>query len=217
MTSSLPPVCEQILRHGCDAMQIQITDAQVNLLLAYTEQLQKWNKAYNLTAIRQPIEMLKLHILDSLSILSELGKLQPQRVIDVGTGPGLPGIMLAIMWPEVAIHLLDTNGKKTRFLTHCKHQLGLTNISVLNKRVEQHQPDDGYDIVVARAFASISDMLEGCEQLVTKKGVFAAMKGVYPEAELAAMPKHYQLQHSVLLPVPNEDAERHLLIIAKLD
>ena len=114
MTSSLPPVCEQILRHGCDAMQIQITDTQVNLLLAYTEQLQKWNKAYNLTAIRQPIEMLKLHILDSLSILSELGKLQPQRVIDVGTGPGLPGLVLAIIGYK-NVNLIDSNQKKINF------------------------------------------------------------------------------------------------------
>jgi len=185
------------------------------LLLAYTEQLHKWNKAYNLTAIREPVEMLKLHILDSLSVVKELVRFQPQRIIDVGTGPGLPGMILAIMWPQISIDLLDTNGKKTRFLTHCKHLFKLNNVTVLNKRVEQHQPEQAYDIVVSRAFASISDMLGGCDQLVAPTGVFAPMKGQYPEAELAEMSKDYQLVSSKVLSVPDVEAERHLLIITK--
>lgn len=196
-------------------MHIDVNEAQIQLLLAYTEQLHKWNKAYNLTAIREPVEMLKLHILDSLSVVQELAKLQPQRIIDVGTGPGLPGMILAIMWPQTSIDLLDTNGKKTRFLTHCKHLFKLHNVTVLNKRVEQHQPEQAYDIVVSRAFASISDMLGGCNQLVTPTGVFAPMKGQYPETELAQMSKDYQLVSSKVLSVPDVEAERHLLIITK--
>jgi 16S rRNA (guanine527-N7)-methyltransferase len=215
MTTSLPAQCEQLLRSGCSAMQIDVSEPQIQLLLAYTEQLHKWNKAYNLTAIRQPVEMLKLHILDSLSVVKELAKLEPQRIIDVGTGPGLPGMILAIMWPHLSIDLLDTNGKKTRFLTHCKHLFKLDNVTVLNKRVEQHQPEQAYDVVVSRAFASISDMLGGCDQLVAPSGVFAPMKGQYPDAELAEMPNSYKLVSSHLLTVPDVDAERHLLIIAK--
>ena len=215
MTTSLPAQCEQLLRSGCSVMQIDITEPQIQLLLAYTEQLHKWNKAYNLTAIREPVEMLKLHILDSLSVVKELVRFQPQRIIDVGTGPGLPGMILAIMWPQISIDLLDTNGKKTRFLTHCKHLFKLNNVTVLNKRVEQHQPEQAYDIVVSRAFASISDMLGGCDQLVAPTGVFAPMKGQYPEAELAEMSKDYQLVSSKVLSVPDVEAERHLLIITK--
>ncbi|MDP6969158.1 MAG: 16S rRNA (guanine(527)-N(7))-methyltransferase RsmG [Gammaproteobacteria bacterium] len=215
MNNGLPAECKRLLTTGCAVLQIELSTEQENLLLGYTEQLYKWNKAYNLTAIRKPEEMLKLHILDSLSVLQKLAELQPERVIDVGTGPGLPGIILAIMWPQVEIHLLDTNGKKTRFLNHCKHLLALENVTVLNKRVEQHQPEQGYDIVVSRAFASISDMLEGCDQLVASKGLFTPMKGQYPQAELAAMPSSYKLVSSTELQVPGVDAARHLLIIHK--
>ena len=207
--------CRNLLIAGCTAMQINLSIDQQELLLRYTQELYKWNKAYNLTAIRNPEAMLKLHILDSLSVVKSLAKLKPKRIIDVGTGAGLPGIILAIMWPEVKVDLLDTNGKKTRFLNQCKHNLGLTNVLVLNKRVEQHQPDQAYDIVTSRAFASISDMLAGCEQLVGKEGVFAAMKGQYPQAELDAMSESYDLLDSTALSVPGVDVIRHLLLINK--
>ena len=207
--------CRNLLIAGCTAMQINLSIDQQELLLRYTQELYKWNKAYNLTAIRIPEAMLKLHILDSLSVVKNLAKLKPKRIIDVGTGAGLPGIILAIMWPEVKVDLLDTNGKKTRFLNQCKHNLGLTNVLVLNKRVEQHQPDQAYNIVTSRAFASIGDMLAGCEQLVGKEGVFAAMKGQYPQAELDAMSESYDLLESTALSVPGVDAIRHLLLIKK--
>ena len=207
--------CRNLLIAGCTAMQINLSIGQQELLLRYTQELYKWNKAYNLTAIRNPEAMLKLHILDSLSVVKNLAKLKPKHIIDVGTGAGLPGIILAIMWPEVKVDLLDTNGKKTRFLNQCKHNLGLTNVLVLNKRVEQHQPDQAYDIVTSRAFASISDMLAGCEQLVSEEGVFAAMKGQYPQAELDAMSENYDLLDSTVLSIPGVDAIRHLLLIKK--
>lgn len=207
--------CRNLLIAGCTAMQINLSIGQQELLLRYTQELYKWNKAYNLTAIRNPEAMLKLHILDSLSVVKNLAKLKPKHIIDVGTGAGLPGIILAIMWAEVKVDLLDTNGKKTRFLNQCKHNLGLTNVLVLNKRVEQHQPDQAYDIVTSRAFASISDMLAGCEQLVGEEGVFAAMKGQYPQAELDAMSENYDLLDSTALSVPGVDAIRHLLLIKK--
>ncbi|HBD24309.1 MAG TPA: 16S rRNA (guanine(527)-N(7))-methyltransferase RsmG [Oceanospirillaceae bacterium] len=207
--------CRNLLIAGCAAMRINLSKNQQELLLRYTQELYKWNKAYNLTAIRNPEAMLKLHILDSLSVVENLAKLKPKRIIDVGTGAGLPGFILAIMWPEIKVDLLDTNGKKTRFLNQCKHNLGLANVLVLNKRVEQHQPDQAYDIVTSRAFASISDMLAGCEQLVGEEGIFAAMKGQYPQAELDAMSKNYHLLNSTALSVPGVDATRHLLLIKK--
>lgn len=207
--------CRRLLIAGGEAMQINLSIDQQELLIGYTQELYKWNKAYNLTAIRKPEAMLKLHILDSLSVVKNLAKLNPKRIIDVGTGAGLPGIILAIMWPEVKVDLLDTNGKKTRFLNQCKHNLGLTNVLVLNKRVEQHQPERPYDIVTSRAFASIGDMLTGCEQLVSEEGIFAAMKGQYPQAELDAMSENYQLLNSIALTVPGVDAIRHLLFIKK--
>ena len=213
--SELSAQCQAILKQGSQQLGIQLTSMQEQLLLAYTEQLMKWNKAYNLTAIRQPEEMLKLHILDSLSVVKPVLEKQPKHLIDVGTGPGLPGMVLAIMLPEVNIDLLDTNGKKTRFLTHCKHLFKLDNVTVLNKRVEQHQPSQPYDLVISRAFASISDMLTGCEQLVSKAGIFTPMKGIYPADEIAAMPAGFEIIDSVALIVPFVDAERHLLTIKK--
>lgn len=215
MNDDLLNHCRGLLIAGCEAMQIGLNARQQDLLLRYTQELYKWNKAYNLTAIRQPEDMLKLHILDSLSVIKDLAQLKPKKIIDVGTGAGLPGTILAIMWPDVEIHLLDTNGKKTRFLNQCKHTLGLTNVLVLNKRVEQHHPEQAYDIVTSRAFASISDMLAGCEQLVAKEGVFAPMKGQYPQAELDSMSGNYQLLNSIALSVPGVDATRHLLLIKK--
>jgi 16S rRNA (guanine527-N7)-methyltransferase len=217
MTSpTLSTQCQTILAQGCQQLGITLTEQQQSLLLAYTEQLMKWNKAYNLTAIRQPEEMLKLHILDSLSVVQPVLEKQPKHLIDVGTGPGLPGMVLAIMLPEVNIDLLDTNGKKTRFLTHCKHLFKLDNVTVLNKRVEQHQPPQPYDLVISRAFASISDMLTGCEQLVAEGGIFTPMKGQYPEDELAAMPTGFEVVDSQALDVPFVDAERHILTIKKI-
>lgn len=208
--------CATLLSQGSQQLGWQLTARQEELLLAYTEQLMKWNKAYNLTAIREPEQMLKLHILDSLSVVKSLLDKQPQHLIDVGTGPGLPGIVLAIMLPQINIDLLDTNGKKTRFLTHCKHLFNLDNVTVLNKRVEQHQPTKPYDLVISRAFASISDMLTGCAQLVATGGVFTPMKGQYPEQELALMPDGFEVIDSLSLTVPFVDAERHLLTIRKI-
>lgn len=215
MNDDLLKQCRHLLVAGCHAMQIGLNTKQQDLLLSYTQELYKWNKAYNLTAIRQPEDMLKLHILDSLSVIKDLTKLRPKRIIDVGTGAGLPGVILAIMWPEVEVHLLDTNGKKTRFLNQCKHTLGLTNVLVLNKRVEQHHPEQAYDIVISRAFASISDMLAGCEQLVGDEGIFAPMKGQYPQAELDSMSGNYQILNTKTLSVPGVDATRHLILIKK--
>jgi len=204
-----------LISKGSNSLSINLTEGQLDIFVSYVEQLVKWNKAYNLTAIRDPLEMIKLHLLDSLAIIKPLSNLDGQRFIDIGTGAGLPGMILAIIWPNKTIHLLDTNGKKTRFLTQFKHLHQLNNIEVFNHRCETYLPDKTYDVVLSRAFASITDMLEGCQHLVTKEGVFVAMKGTYPQQELDAMPANYSLLNCQTLQVPGVDASRHLLTIKK--
>jgi len=204
-----------LIEKGSKSLSVSLTELQLDHLVSYVEQLVKWNKAYNLTAIRDPLEMIKLHVLDSLAIVNSLSKLNPQRLIDIGTGAGLPGLILAIVWPDKNIHLLDTNGKKTRFLTQFKHLHSMTNVEVHHQRCEAYVPALTYDIVLSRAFASITDMLEGCQQLVSHDGVFFAMKGTYPQHELDAMPTNYSLIDCEIVQVPGVDAERHLITIKK--
>lgn len=214
MTNDLEMWQSEIAK-GAIQLDITLTPNQMSLLLGYVEELTKWNKAYNLTAVRDPLEMIKLHVLDSLAILAHLSELEHQLVIDIGTGAGLPGMILAIMLPNTCVHLLDTNGKKTRFLTQFKHLKSLDNVTVINQRCESYVPENQYDIVLSRAFASITDMLNGCHHLVSNTGVFVAMKGVYPQQELEAMPSNFSLINCKAIRVPGVDAERHLLTIQK--
>jgi 16S rRNA (guanine527-N7)-methyltransferase len=151
--------------------------------------------------------MLDRHLIDSLSIAEFI---QGDNLIDVGTGPGLPGIPLAILWPEKKFHLLDSNGKKTRFLNQAKSELALSNITVVNQRVEQFRPELEFDAVLSRAFASLEDMLEGTAHLCKKDGYFFAMKGVFPEIELQGIKKPYKVQPIQWL---TDDVERHLVSI----
>lgn len=200
------------LLNGAKQLGLELTDSQCEQLLAYHELMIKWNKAYNLTAIRDPREMISRHIVDSLAILPFI---QGQRIIDVGTGAGLPGVVLAIMFPEKELVLLDSNGKKTRFLVQVKAQLGLTNMQVENCRVESYEPGQGFDIVTSRAFASLQDMLSWTGQLVAKDGCFLAMKGLNPVDEIEAMPVGFSVTSTHQLNVPGSDGERHLLEIKK--
>ena len=204
-----------MISKGSHTLSIDLTKLQLDILVSYIDQLVKWNKAYNLTAIRDPLEMIKLHVLDSLAIVNHLSSLKAHRFIDIGTGAGLPGMILAIIWPKKIIHLLDTNGKKTRFLTQFKHLHQLSNVEVLNQRCEAYVPDQTYDVVLSRAFASITDMLNGCQHLVTGDGQFVAMKGTYPQQELDAMPTNYSLLNCEILKVPGVKAQRHMLTIKK--
>ncbi|TNF05928.1 MAG: 16S rRNA (guanine(527)-N(7))-methyltransferase RsmG [Gammaproteobacteria bacterium] len=199
------------LRAGLDALSLPLSDYQVALLLDYLSLLQKWNRAYNLTAVRDPQEMLHLHLLDSLSIAKDIAG---NEMIDVGTGPGLPGIPLAICFPERSFTLLDSNGKKTRFLFQAKNSLGLGNVQEVQSRVEAYQPDRSYDAVISRAFSSLADMVEKCSHLLAPDGRFYAMKGQYPQQELSELPKHYNVIASHRLDVPGVEAQRHLVEIA---
>lgn len=211
---------QQQLIDGADQLSISLNEIQTKKLLAYLNEFDKWNKAYNLSAIRNIEQMVPRHLLDSLSVVPYF--LQPvftdmENIIDVGTGGGLPGIPLAIMFPEKRFTLLDSNGKKTRFLFHIKTLLKLDNVTVENRRVEQFQPDEKFQAVISRAFASLQDMTEGCAHLLADNGVFMAMKGLYPEDELQPLQGKVRLEASYPLNVPDTDGERHLLILKPLD
>jgi len=203
----------KLLIAGAQALDFPLDNKQVDALLAYLSLFIKWNKAYNLSAIRQPEEMLYKHLLDSLSIAHALSQRDATRIIDVGTGPGLPGVPLAICFPQRNFTLLDSAGKKTRFLFQAAQSLKLTNITIENRRVEQFQPTQSFDIVLSRAFASLADMTRWCSHLVDENGEFWAMKGVFPHDELSQVEKHYKVDTCTPLAVPGEIGERCLLTI----
>lgn len=203
---------EALLRSGIEDQSLTLTDIQVKQLLDYLQLLQKWNGAYNLTAIREPEKMLHLHLLDSLSIIPFV---KGGNVLDVGTGPGLPGIPLAIVYPERNFTLMDSNGKKTRFLFQVKNELGLGNVKEVQSRVEAYQPTTQYDAITSRAFTSLLDMVEKTAHLLEDNGRFYAMKGQYPDEELRVLPKHYNVVASHQLRVPGVDGKRHLIEIKK--
>jgi 16S rRNA (guanine527-N7)-methyltransferase len=186
------------------------TAQQIDKLLGLLSLLNKWNKAYNLTSVRDPQDMLIRHIIDSLAVVPYMDGLK--RVIDVGTGPGLPGLPLAIMLPEVEFTLLDSLGKRIRFQRQACHELALGNVVSVQSRVEKFQPDHRFDAVISRAFASIGDMLNWCGHL---GDCFLAMKGTYPEQELGSIPAGYVVNSVHKLLVPSLDEARHLVEIKR--
>ncbi len=203
----------QLLERGIQNLGIDCSAQQIQLFLDYLQMLQRWNKAFNLTAIRDPIQMIKLHFLDSAAVHHHIQG--AERVIDVGTGPGLPGIPLAILNPQINFKLLDSNGKKTRFIFQAVSELRLPNVQEINHRVEEYQPESQFDIVVSRAFSAIPDMLAQCEHLLNKDGFFLAMKGKKPDSELSQIDKTYKVVDLSRLDVPQIDGERHLIKIIK--
>jgi 16S rRNA (guanine527-N7)-methyltransferase len=202
---------ETRLQAGCVELGLQLTPRQTALLLDYINLLLKWNKVYNLTAVRDPGEMVVRHLLDSLAIAPWC---TATCFIDVGTGGGLPGVPLAILYPDKEIHLLDSNSKKTRFLFQVKTELGLDNISVHHARVESFTPIAPYDAVLSRAFSSLADMVSNCGHLLIESGQFLAMKGGLDELELARVEAlgHTATVHP--LGVPGLDEQRHLVILS---
>ena len=196
------------LEAGLVELGLSLTDTQVDQLIQYLTLLGKWNKVYNLTAIRDPEEMLIKHLLDSLAVVPHISG---QRIIDVGTGGGLPGIPLAICFPHKTIDLLDSNSKKTRFLIQAKAELGLVNTQVIHDRVENYQPDLGYDSVISRAFASMQDMLHWTDHLLADEGVWWAMKAQQEFEDLTMLPGLVVIEETIPLKVPGLDAERMLI------
>ncbi len=204
------------LYQGCEQLGLHLTGKQGEKLLAYAELMIKWNQTYNLTAIKSPEAVISHHLLDSLVLARFFvqHELMPQgkEIIDVGTGAGLPGIPLSIMLPGYRFSLLDANGKKSRFLVQAKIELGLDNCFPINQRVEEYQPEQKYDIVMSRAFASLTDFFTMCRHLIEKDGRFWAMKGKNPLGELRELPPEYEIVHSLTLKVPGMEKERHLLV-----
>lgn len=211
---------QQVLEQGAAQLGVALNSIQIEQLLAYIHEFEKWNRAYNLSAVRALEQMVPRHLLDSLSVAPHLlakPYCEMDTIIDVGTGGGLPGIPLAIIFPERRFTLLDSNGKKTRFLFHIKTLLGLTNVTVENQRVEHYRPVQKFAVVISRAFASLQDMTGGCAHLLAEDGVFMAMKGVYPEDEIQPLAGKINLQASYQLVVPNSEGERHLLILKPVE
>ncbi|MBE8597574.1 16S rRNA (guanine(527)-N(7))-methyltransferase RsmG [Xenorhabdus sp. BG5] len=190
---------------------IKLSLPQKQQLVAYVDMLNKWNKAYNLTSVRDPEQMLVRHIMDSIVVNPFL---HGTHFIDVGTGPGLPGIPLAIVRPDSHFTLLDSLGKRVRFLRQVQHELGLNNIKPVQSRVEEFIPEPLFDGVISRAFASLQDMLSWCNHLPKPlEGRFYALKGVLPEDELAELPTGIVLDTVVPLQVTELDEQRHLVIL----
>ncbi|MFP6557464.1 16S rRNA (guanine(527)-N(7))-methyltransferase RsmG [Paraburkholderia sp. B3] len=205
----------RMLEEGVQTLGIELSERQHGQLLDYVALLAKWNAVYNLTAIRDPRQMLIQHILDSLSILPHLPLRESAAVLDVGSGGGLPGIVLAIARPGWSVTLNDIVHKKTAFQSQAKAELGLANLSVITGRVESLRPGvevpKKFDLIVSRAFAELADFVTLARHLVADGGAIWAMKGVRPDGEVERLPDGAQVVQTIRLDVPMLDAERHLL------
>lgn len=197
------------LARGLDALGEPLSDGQQEQLLAYVELLVKWNRAYNLTAVREPEQMVTRHLLDSLATLPFLSD---QITLDVGTGAGIPGIILAIARPEQHFVLLDTNGKKARFVRQARRELGLTRVEVVHGRVEQYRQITAQ--IICRAFASLPDMLALMSAIIGADTRLLAMKATDPEGELATLPEGWKGHHHSLQ-VPGLDESRTLVEVTR--
>jgi len=202
---------EAQIASGLAAMGVALDDEARARVLAHLDLIGKWNRVHNLTAVREPEQMVALHVLDSLSLLPHLGP--AKRIIDVGAGPGFPGIPIAIARPGVHVTLLDSSHKKCAFLEQARTELRLANVTVVCDRVESHRPDTGYDLVVSRAFAELSDFVTQAKHLVAPGGRFIAMKGVYPFDEIARVPESHRVASVLELEVPTLQARRHLVFL----
>ncbi len=189
---------------------LDISSEHQEQLVSLVELLHKWNKAFNLTSVRNPSDMLVKHIMDSVVVSPHL---EGKRFIDVGTGPGLPGLPLAILNPDKEFFLLDSLGKRIRFIKQAAHALGLKNVTTVQSRVEEFHDEQGFDGVISRAFASLDDMLDWCHHLPHSQGKFYALKGVIPDAELAHLKPELVLDDIHTLVVPELEGERHLVVI----
>lgn len=208
----MKPSLESVLRQGLAALDLALADPQVAQLLNYLELLQKWNKVYNLTSVRDPADMLTHHLLDSLAVigplLREIGNL-PIRLLDVGSGAGLPGVVIAICCPQIGADCVDTVAKKAAFIQQVGATLQLPNLRALQARVENLS--GSYDVITSRAFASLADFVGWSAGALGPHGLWLAMKGKRPVEEIAALPAHVTVFHVEQLTVPGLDAERCLI------
>ena len=200
-------MCQQILQEGLQELNISADEHKLESLLAFIKLIEKWNKAYNLTAVRKPEDMARLHILDSMAVMPFI---QGNRVADIGTGAGLPGIPLAIFLPDIEFTLVDSNSKKTRFVQQAILELKLKNVKVIHSRVEKLQTDTLFSTVIMRAFASLEDIMRLSRHLIDKEGILLAMKGQTPDLELNEIAQPYSI---IPVHVPGIEAERCLIQI----
>ena len=205
---------EEQLKQYLQQADITLTDQQVQQQVALVGLLDKWNKAYNLTSVRNPNDMLTRHVMDSVTVRPYL---HGRRFIDVGTGPGLPGLPLAIAEPDKEFVLLDSLGKRIRFIRQVCHELKLDNVTAVQARVEEYQDETQFDGVISRAFASLNDMLSWCHHLPKPSGRFYALKGMYPEQEIADLDTQYGIDEINRLMVPGLEGERHMVIIRPIN
>ncbi len=205
------------LQAGAQAMALDLSAHQLEKLIDYLALMVKWNKVYNLTAVRDPAQMVVQHLLDSLAAVTAFDG--AKQVLDVGAGGGLPGIVLAI-WaaeaqPDLRLTMIDTVHKKTAFLTQVKAELALHNVSVQTGRVEQWQAPHAFDVITSRAFAELADFVTWTQHLLEEGGHFIALKGVAPDDEVARLPAGWRVTGVQPLQVPTLDAERHLVFIER--
>lgn len=201
------------LEKGAESLKLSLDESKIQAFVDYLALFHKWNQAYNLSAIRNPDDMPRRHILDSLSVLPYVQTYK--KIVDVGTGAGLPGIPLAISMPDSHLSLVDTNGKKTRFLFQVVHSLGLKNVEIAHTRVEAWQVPDKFDAVICRAYSSLPGIVESCGHLLATEGKILAMKGVIPTDELREVEKHYIVEHVYALSVPGLEGERNLIVLTR--
>lgn len=203
---------QQLLTQALKENNLTVTDSAQQQLLTYLDLMHRWNKVFNLTAITNPREMVYLHIIDSLAVQPYLtGK----RLLDVGSGAGLPGIPLAIVNPDQQWVLLDKNNKKTRFLTQASAELRLTNVEVAHARCEDFKPSQCFDNILSRAFGTLSLFAESTAHLLCEHGQFIAMKGKYPQEEINELPTRFLLQKSAQLDIKGISIERHVICLSK--
>ncbi len=205
----LDPALERRLQEGAAALSVPLTDSVTRQLMTYLSVLIRWNRSFNLTAIRDPARMVTEHLLDALSVAKFV---TGQRVIDVGTGAGLPGLVLAVLDPERTTALLDANGKKTRFLREAVRQLGLANVTIHEGRCEDYRPDARFDTVVCRAFAPLPRLVDVAAHLRADDGVLVAQKGLYPTDEVEALGDRWHVTRAEIH-VPGLAKTRHVLTL----
>ena len=201
---------EALLDSGVRSLGVALEPGARQRLLAFGAMVERWNRTFNLTAIRDPRRIMTHHLLDSLAVIPHL---PPGSMADVGSGGGFPGVPIAIAQPVRPVTLIDSNSKKAAFLRQAAIELPAANVSVHEGRVEGWQPDAPFDVVISRAFADLSQFIGSCRHLLKAGGEWLAMKGAFPEAEIAMLPPDVEVREAIRIEVPQLDAERHLIRI----
>lgn len=202
------------LQQAAAQLSLPLSVTQQHALLDYVNLLNRWNKTFNLTAVRDPHEQWVLHVFDCLAAMPWFLQRRPHRILDVGSGAGLPGLILALLLPESQVHVIDKVAKKTAFVTQCKGVLKLSNLTVHTGRVEMLR-EAPFDVIISRAFAALKDFVQWTQPLLAERGVWAAMKGAVPNEEINDLPPSIQVQQVLPLAVPQLDAQRHLVVLSR--